>query len=395
LDERTLTLTEGYILSRIDGSATVREVLQLVPLDPDETQRTLLGLLLTGRVKARPVLTPRTAEDPARESAMRGRGEGDPTTAVPAAPPPALDPEEPVRAVSVGDGASAPIRSEAVGSPAVEADPASREERPAEATPAALDSETLARRREIVELFQSLPLKNHFEVLGVEPGCADADVRRAYAGLAKRFHPDAHRDPRLADLHDLLEAVFIRVGEAREVLGDATSRASYEARLGVVRRTSPETGRPAGSPAPPPPADEYAYVPPEETLLNAQLLLAQARYWDAIQMLETAIPQMEPSRYRMRGRILLARAYAKNPNWLRKAQEQLQEVVRTDPTNVDAHYELGMLYKAGGLPARAQTMFRRVLELRPDHRESLAELAAGDARGGGLLKKLFGRGQAS
>ena len=70
--------------------------------------------------------------------------------------------------------------------------------------------------------------------------------------------------------------------------------------------------------------------------------------------------------------------------------------MREDPANVDAHYELGLLYKAGGLPARAQAMFRRVLELRPDHREAAAELGARRRRaGGGLLKRLFGRGKAS
>ena len=60
--------------------------------------------------------------------------------------------------------------------------------------------------------------------------------RRGYVALAKRFHPDAQRDFRLEDLHDVLEAVFIRIGEAWEVLGDAKSRTSYEGRFGVVRR---------------------------------------------------------------------------------------------------------------------------------------------------------------
>ncbi len=145
-----------------------------------------------------------------------------------------------------------------------------------------------------------------------------------------------------------------------------------------------------------PPEPPEPYVTAEETLHQAQLLLSQARYWDAIQVLEAAVPQMEPRRHQHRGRILLARAYAKNPNWVRRAEETLQNVVREDPVNVDAHYELGVLYKAGGLAARAQAMFRRVVELRPDHREAAAELGPGDGPGGGgLLKRLFGRGKAS
>jgi Tfp pilus assembly protein PilF len=104
---------------------------------------------------------------------------------------------------------------------------------------------------------------------------------------------------------------------------------------------------------------------------------------------------MTPPRHRNRGRILLARAYAKNPNWLRKAEDQLQDVVRTDPAHVEAHYQLGLLYKAQGLTARAQAMFRRVLELRPDHRDAAAEVGGAGASGGGFLRRLFRRGKAS
>jgi len=397
-EERTLTLTEGYLLSRIDGASSAREVLQLVPLDPDETERTLLGLLLTGRVEYRPAPAPRAARRP--ETAQ---------------PPPAHE-ESPPSAEAAPEtnppDAAAPDEAFPLASLIEEATP-----------PEPLDPETRERKREIREVFDSLPGKNHFEVLGVEPGCSDAEVKRAYTTLVKRYHPDAQRDPRLEDMHDYLEAIFIRVGEAWEVLGDARSRASYEARSGVVRRpreakpsppaapatlpgpaasatvpgpAAPVSG-PAAPPAPPaaPPAPDY--VPPEEILFRARLLISQARYWDAIQVLESTVPQMEPRRNQHKGRILLAKAYAKNPNWVRRAEEYLHQVVREDPDNVDAHYELGRLYKQVGHAARAQAAFRRVVELKPEHREAAAELglADGPGPGGGLLKRIFRRGKAS
>jgi hypothetical protein len=374
-EERTLTLTEGYLLSRIDGVASARQVLRLVPLDQQETERTLLGLLLTGRVEYR-AAAPRDAR----------RSEA----AVPAL---ARHPSEPIAEPAgevQGPGTTPP--NEVLPLPA----PGEGEARPepaGAAVPAAEpDPETVELRKQIFEVFRALPLKNHFEVLGVAPGCSDAEVKRGYAALAKRYHPDVHRDPRLADLHDVLEAIFIRVGEAWEVLGDARSRASYEARSGVVQRTRDGAPVPVAPAAPP----EPVYVPPEETLLMARLLLSQARYWDAIQVLESAVPRMEPRRHQQKGRILLAKAYAKNPNWLRRAEEHLQEVVREDPMNVEAHYELGLLYKRVGHAARAQAMFRRVVELRPEHREAAAELGSGESPGGGgLLRRLFGRGKAS
>jgi tetratricopeptide (TPR) repeat protein len=385
-EERTLTLTEGYLLSRIDGLTSARQVLQLVPLDPDETERTLLGLVLTGRVEYRAAPAPLPLPVPEAEET-----------------PLVVDLEEPV-----SDPPGAEDEPEALTPP--EAFPevlpvASEESWPqldggAQPSAAEPDADILARRKEILEIFQSLPLKNHFEVLGVEPGCNDADVKRAYATMVKRFHPDVRRDPRVEDLHDILEAIFIRVGEAWEVLGDARSRASYEARFGVAPRAGktpppPEKDRILAQPQSPPPPTSTEYVPPEDLLFKARLLLSQARYWEAIHVLESTVPQMEERRHQHKGRILLARAYGKNPNWVRLAEETLQKVVREDPVNVDAHYELGLLYKAGGLTARAQAMFRRVLELRPEHREAAAELSPGDGPGGGLLKRLFGRGKAS
>jgi tetratricopeptide (TPR) repeat protein len=366
-EERTLTLTEGYLLSRIDGVSTARQVLQSVPLDREETERSLLGLLLTGRVEQQP--------SPARASAHHEA----------AAPPPADTPSAP----------APPPAAEILSTGRGEAPPSS----------AAMDAETLERRREILEIFQSLPLKNHFEILGVEPGCTDAEVKRAYVTLAKRFHPDVHRDPRVDDLHDVLEAIFIRIGEAWEVLADSRSRASYESRLGhlPLRRSeapasAPEPGHPVARPITPPSSEpeEEPFFPSDETLFQAQLFITQTHYWEAIQVLEAALPRLQPKRQRQRGRILLARAYAKNPKWLRRAEDTLQDVVREDPNNADAHYELGMLYKASGLAARAHAMFRRAVELRPDHREAASELAVAEGHTApGILKRFFGKGKGS
>lgn len=461
-DERTLTLTEGYLLSRIDGTVSAREVLQIAPLDPRETERSLLGLLLTGRVESRPappvvaeptqptvamphVVMPTVATPAVEMPTVATPAVAMPAVAMPAVempgasvPPasesdPALPTAEPIdadapvpdvaaeevvdaRAEELAD-ADAPI-VEAVPDDDVQAAPGPQAGPPAETPREPIDPKVAERRRDIVAFYQSLPFKqNHFDMLGVEAGCSDEEVKKAYITLTKRYHPDANRDRRLDDLHDMLEAIIIRVGEAWEVIGEARSRASYEARAGIVRRPRPATASggtppsaaasapgagaatpPAATPAYPSPDDEPAYVSPEEILQRARRLLAQARYWDAIQLLETTVHGMEPRRQQHRGRLLLARAYSKNPNWLRRAEEMLHELVREDPTNADTHYELGLVYKTGGFVARAQGMFRRALELRPGHKEAAAELGIqteDPSGGGGLLKRLFKRGKAS
>ncbi len=54
----TLTPTDGYVLSRIDGTLSASDVLQLIHLPTEDTQRTLFALLCTGVIE---YLPPRTA----------------------------------------------------------------------------------------------------------------------------------------------------------------------------------------------------------------------------------------------------------------------------------------------------------------------------------------------
>jgi len=75
------------------------------------------------------------------------------------------------------------------------------------------------------------------------------------------------------------------------------------------------------------------------------------------------------------GRILLARAYAKNPNWVKPAEELLQQVIHEDPRNVSAYFELAQIYRAGGLRSRTAAMLNKVLDLEPDHPEARNQLA--------------------
>ncbi len=196
VEERTLTLTEGYLLSRIDGTTSARQVLQLVPLEPEETELTLLGLLLTGRVEYRAEPAPRAARRP--ETAA-------PTVAA-EAPEPVAEPVE--EASEPGNGEPDEAFPEAS---LIQDDvPAGLEDESALPS-AGLDTETLELRRQILEVYQSLPGKNHFDMLGVEPGCSDADVKRAYA-LARQALPPG-RPPPPSD-----------VGHARHPRGDLHPR---------------------------------------------------------------------------------------------------------------------------------------------------------------------------
>jgi hypothetical protein len=353
-----LSPTDGYILSRIDGTMSIREIMQLLSLPAEDVQRSLFGLLCTGIVE-QPAGPPKA---PPKAVPIRPRSASPPA---PARPAPAIVPAAPLAPV-------APVRPEA-------------------------SPDTQAKRREIVKAHETLRAKSHFEALGIERTATDAQVKEAYFRLAKRFHPDTHHDPNMADLRDKLETVFIRLGEAYEVLRNPRSRAAYESDTAsrAPRAPAPEARAAAPPPAPagPPPAMDPTVA--AQSVRRAEKYMAEEKYWDAIQLLEVAVPVLA-GKPKQRARLDLARAYTKNPNWVHQAEETLHEVVREDPKNVEAYLALGQLYKAGGLRGRSVSMFRKALELKPENEEALAELSAAEpepeaTEPGGFLKKLFGR----
>lgn len=92
---------------------------------------------------------------------------------------------------------------------------------------------------------------NHYELLGLEPGCDAAQIRRAYLDAARRHHPDFH-----VDADEVTRATNARqmqvLNEAWAVLGDPAARASYDRSLlpgsdpGVARRAAREPAMPEG-----------------------------------------------------------------------------------------------------------------------------------------------------
>ncbi len=193
-----LSPADGYVLSRVDGSLNVREVISLIPQPEEQVYRSLFGLLSAGVIDVLPgELKPRSGAVVIPAPAARA-----PVVApVIAGQPPVVEKTQPLPALD-------------------------------------------RRRLEILGRHASLEQMNHFEVLGVARDATTAQVREAYFGLARRFHPDGHHEPALSDLREPLEKIFRRLGEAYEVLCHPRAREHYEQELGGA--SGGRSGRGAG-----------------------------------------------------------------------------------------------------------------------------------------------------
>jgi tetratricopeptide (TPR) repeat protein len=267
-----------------------------------------------------------------------------------------------------------------------------------------------SRRKEIGEAFAALKGKTHFQILELDGSATDSQIKEAYFRLARRFHPDVLRGPAYADLGDQIKAIFIRLGQAYEVLRNHDRRAQYQSTLS---KRAPTPSAPAPAPTETGGAPVAVPVPPSAANLEidaqlaanairqAEKLLEQERYWDAIQLVEGHFEHAAP-KVRARARVVLAKCYLKNPNWAKRAEEQLLALVAEEPKHVEGHYLLGTIYREKGMRSRALARMKKVLELEPDHEEARARAAElepppepEEPSGGGFVKRLFGRGGGS
>lgn len=66
-----------------------------------------------------------------------------------------------------------------------------------------------------------MQFKDYYEILGVEPGAGEAEIKTAYRRLARKYHPDVSKEAGA-------EEKFKAVNEAYEALRDPEKRAAYD-----------------------------------------------------------------------------------------------------------------------------------------------------------------------
>ena len=63
---------------------------------------------------------------------------------------------------------------------------------------------------------------DYYKILGIDKTATDADIKKAYRKLARKYHPDLNPDNKEA------EQKFKEVNEANEVLSHPENRKKYD-----------------------------------------------------------------------------------------------------------------------------------------------------------------------
>jgi len=333
---------EAFVLSRIESSARISEILQISPLGLETTQKTLYGFLATGIAEFVQESTgKRQSPIPAASRAYRSSSA------------PSFQPE--------------PIDAQEAGTE---------------------DMESV--QSDVFLMLAKAKTKNYYDLLSVSATASPDEIKKSYYSLAKKYHPDRYHQSKSADLKNALDVIFSTLAQAYDTLKVPATRGSYDAkvfRLETPAGASPDKPAPAASPS----------IAAQQKL--ADLNYRQGRgqydqqdYWSAIQAFRQSV-RMEPevARYRY----WLAMALTKNAKWRREAEEHFLRAIELEQFNADYYVGLGMLYKEAGMQRRAESQLKQALQVNPGNKaaqEALDSLlAANTKKSSGLdtLKNLF------
>jgi len=193
LRQLKLDATDGYLLTRIDGKSSPKDLARDTGLPDFQVDRTLEKLVKLGVVDmwdaAAPVVNVVQA-------------------------PPARDRTKLPEFASIGGDAKY--------------DPRELDEE------VDLDAE---QKKRILDLYYRLEDMDHYTLLGVGKEADKKTVKRSYFELASVMHPDRYFKKNLGTFKGKMEALFGRVTEAHDTLVDAVKRVDYDAYLDEVATT--------------------------------------------------------------------------------------------------------------------------------------------------------------
>jgi curved DNA-binding protein CbpA len=218
--------------------------------------------------------------------------------------------------------------------------------------------------------------QTHYDVLGVNFDESPQNLKNVYYQLARRYHPDRFRKAD-ASLLTRIESAFARITQAYDTLHDDGLRASYNSKLATRKKaaqladSAPKAATPATQPQPvvagaaPPAASTAARAETQFKEGFAALELGQKK--TAIGLFAAAARAV-PNEARYRA--FYGQMLAEHESTRRAAETELQAAIKFDPNNAEYRVLLAELYRDLGLKLRAKGEAERAVAADPNNQKA-------------------------
>jgi curved DNA-binding protein CbpA len=215
-------------------------------------------------------------------------------------------------------------------------------------------------------LEQTEKSENYYEMFGVAPKAATADIKKAYFAFAKQFHPDLFQRTTAPELQTRIQNAFTKIARAYETLRDASTREVYDFKL---RKELAEMERAEASGVT---VDLQGQAKMAEDFFKSGFsLLMEESYEDALPHLGRAV-HLAPQNARYHA--FYGKALSFDESQRHKAESEMQSALKLDPKNETYRIILAEFFIQYNLLKRAEGELNRLLAIAPKNSEAKALL---------------------
>ncbi|MCX7794718.1 MAG: DnaJ domain-containing protein [Thermodesulfovibrionales bacterium] len=205
--------------------------------------------------------------------------------------------------------------------------------------------------KEVEEIYNRIDTMTHYEILGIKNNVSQAELKKAYYSLVKKFHPDRYFRAGHDDFKNKLSKIFTRINNAYTVLSDSTKRSEYDASLSKNEEHKDSALMRF---------EQGLEFYKKKSFNDAVTAFGQAVYLDST----------KPKYHFYYGLSLMEVGKYKD------AERSFLKAIELWPDNPDYVTELGFLYLRLDMKLRAKKTFERALAISPGHRRAKEGLEA-------------------
>ncbi len=203
----------------------------------------------------------------------------------------------------------------------------------------------------------------HYELLGVNAQSSPVQIKQSFHRLARRFHPDHHMGR--SEWVGLLQDLMGRLTEAYKTLVDDEKRARYDKHLAERGAFSLGQGK------------TEIQETLDECLTQAKQCLGAHNFKASIMWLRKCV-EIAPDVAKYHA--ILARSLAVVPQYRQEAVKHFEKALELDAWNTSTYFQFAELYEVMQLPWRAVPLYRKILEIDPEHSKAIDRLQQLEAK---------------